>query len=73
MTIVQGLNLLEELTVNSCNQVERIITASGEVREAEYKNMFLKLKILALNDLPKLETVCNGEIVFRWPALLLEM
>ncbi|TXG67822.1 hypothetical protein EZV62_009097 [Acer yangbiense] len=69
LTIVQGLNLLEELTVDSCNQVERIITASGEVREAECKNMLPKLKILALNDLPKLETVCNGEIVFRWPAL----
>ncbi|KAK1584214.1 hypothetical protein Q3G72_030848 [Acer saccharum] len=69
LTIVQGLNLLEELTVDSCNQVERIITASGEVREAGCKNMLPKLKILALNDLPKLETVCNGKIVFRWPAL----
>ena len=31
--------------------------------------MLPKLKILALNDLPKLETICNGEIVFFWPAL----
>ncbi|KAK4851003.1 hypothetical protein QYF36_011720 [Acer negundo] len=69
LTNVQCLNLLEELTVDSCNQVQRIITASSEVREAECKNMLPKLKILALNDLPKLETVCNGEIVFRWPAL----
>ncbi|TXG67825.1 hypothetical protein EZV62_009100 [Acer yangbiense] len=66
---VGGLNLLEELTVDGCNQVERIITASGEVRESECKNMLPKLKILALNDLPKLETVCHGELLFRWPAL----
>ncbi|KAK1583172.1 hypothetical protein Q3G72_021542 [Acer saccharum] len=69
LTIVQGLNLLEELTVDSCNQVERIITASGEVREAECKNMLPKLRILSFNDLPKLETVCNRDIVLRWPAL----
>ncbi|KAH7544371.1 hypothetical protein JRO89_XS15G0156200 [Xanthoceras sorbifolium] len=69
LTIVQGQNQLEELTVISCNQVERIITASGEVSEAECQNMLPKLKILALNDLRKLETVCNGEIAFRWPSL----
>ncbi|KAK0601222.1 hypothetical protein LWI29_022273 [Acer saccharum] len=69
LTIVQGLNLLEELTVDSCDQVERIITASGEVREAECKNMLPKLRILSFNDLPKLETVCNRDIVLRWPAL----
>ncbi|KAK4858323.1 hypothetical protein QYF36_014563 [Acer negundo] len=41
LTVVEGLNLLEELTVDSFNQVERIVTTSGEVRESKCKNMLM--------------------------------
>lgn len=69
LTIVQGLNQLKELAVVSCNQMEGIIALSDKERAAENQDLLPKLKILALQDLPKLDTVYNGKIALRWPSL----
>lgn len=70
LTNAHNLKQLEELTVASCNHMERIITVSDEEKAAENKNVLPKLKILALEDLPELDSVYNGEIAaLRWPSL----
>lgn len=58
----QGLKQLKELNVASCKLMEGILMVSDEEKEAERRGMLPELKILLLEDLPKLGTIYNGEI-----------
>ncbi|KAA8523696.1 hypothetical protein F0562_010119 [Nyssa sinensis] len=71
VSLVRGLEQLEELTIVECNQIEEIITmAMGEEDNKEGdQNMLPQLKILTLQNLPKLGTICNDELLLEWPSL----
>ncbi|KAK9269456.1 hypothetical protein L1049_001230 [Liquidambar formosana] len=71
LRLVRGLEQLEELVIASCNQMEEIISKGEEEEEENIddKNMLPRLKILALQNLPRLCTLYKGALLLNWPSL----
>ena len=67
MRLVGGLEQLEELTVHCCSHMEEIFANGEEERQAGAQDLLPRLKILSLQNLPKLGALWKGDLLLNCP------